>query len=63
MGSKNYDALKQLRAGEKVICSSCNQGELKPVYTQDVKKAHLFKCTYCNEALMVNVKMPKGEAN
>ncbi len=59
MATNTTEMVVDLRAGETVICPSCKNGRMLPMYTDDPAKAVLFQCEYCKEKLILNLKMPR----
>ena len=50
---KPIEMLDRLRKGEKVTCTICNKGTLKPVGNTNFETTHCFKCDSC--AAMMNI--------
>lgn len=51
--------INRLRQGEPVMCPLCSKGHLKPEHDVPADKASHFKCDYCNEKLILNIRFSK----
>ena len=52
--------VNRLINGDEVVCDLCHRGKMKPMYTDDTKKAHLFACDECGSTIHLYFKMPKS---
>ena len=47
-----FKRIKKIRNGEKVVCSHCGKGIMRPV--GDCKTTHCFICDKCNVKLNID---------
>lgn len=53
--ASNY---RKLLSGEKVLCTYCKKGYIKPVNTDiPIEKVNTFKCDYCGMQINITRKL------